>query len=71
MVESSDPNKGKNTQINEKQSGEPSSTRILANAPEKTILTAVNSRNQQADFADKGVTNKIESNISKTRFSSA
>ena len=65
MAESSDPNKGKNTQINEKQSGDPSSTRISTNAPKKTILTVVNSRNQQDDFADKGVTNKAESKILK------
>ena len=58
----SDPNKGKKTKANEEQSVNPSSTSTSTNAPEKTILTVVNTRNQQADFAKQGVTNKAESN---------
>jgi len=65
MVESSDQDKGKNVQIQEKLNSDPNSTSTSANAPEKTILTTVNSRNQQADFADESVTKKAKSNIVK------
>ena len=65
MTESSDENKDKSTQKNEKHSDEPSSTSTSANAPIKTILTNVNRGNQQANKNDLVVTNKAETNILK------
>ena len=67
MTESFDESKGKNTKIHEKHSGDPRSTSTSANAPEKTILTAVNNKNQRVDFAEEIMTKKVEINISKTQ----
>ena len=65
MAVNSNQNKEKGTQINEKQSANLSSISTSASAPIKTILTNVNRGNQQADFADKVVINKAETNIVK------
>ena len=65
--ENSDQNKEKGTQINEKQSADLSNISTSASAPIKTILTNVNRGNQQADFADKMVINKAETNIVKNQ----
>ena len=66
VVVNYDKDKEKDTQINEKQSADFSSVSTSAIAPVKTILTNVNRGNQQADFADKMVINKAETNIVKS-----
>ena len=65
VVVTSDQNKEKGTQINEKQSGDFNNVSTSASAPIKTSLTNVNRGNQQTDFADKVVINKAETNIVK------
>ena len=45
VTRDSDKNKGKNTQIYEKHSGDPNSISTSSNAPNKTILTTVHNKN--------------------------
>ena len=67
-VESSGKHKGKSTQTTDKQSVDHKSTSTSPSTPVKIVLNDIHSKNQQADFFDKLVTNKIDLSLSKNQF---